>query len=155
MTVSIHLTCGRVPGILCCDDDEAFSGVETVAAARALMAVMHPETAANKIARVAVSCEIAGCPNMILFKNTDSVTEGRANASTHNYGWYTARRAGGRLVDGCQWHLGSCCVHHARRLWRGHPHPTLDSAAVLPGEPGFPGQADTGPAQLDLFGSAA
>ncbi|WP_030922011.1 hypothetical protein [Streptosporangium amethystogenes] len=75
----------------------------------------------------------------------DSVAEARALLSSHHYGWYLARRADGRLVDGCQWHLGSCCIQHAHR-----PSYTLDPTAVLPGDvdhPAEPGHAD----QLDLF----
>lgn len=145
MTARIFMTCPEHPYLLDCDDDHAFQ-VETAATARALLAAMHPGTATSKVAYVVIDCEIAGC-NQVIAVRADSITEGRAKASTHNNGWYTARRAGGRIVDGCQWHLGSCCVHHARRLWRDRPDPTLDPDAILPGELAVNGQLD----QLDLF----
>ncbi|GAA3251377.1 hypothetical protein [Nonomuraea helvata] len=148
MTALILLTCEKHPTVMGCDDDKAFA-VETVSAARVLWAARHPNKADTKLARVRLGCEIAGCGNLLSFP-ADSITEGRIFASRHQRGWYLARRAGGRLIDGCQWHLGSCCVHHADRSWeRFRPHPTLDPGAVLPGDPDFPGQARTG--QLDLF----
>ncbi len=58
--------------------------------------------------------------------------------------------AGGRLVGGCQWHLGTCCIHHAAL----HPDSlTHDRSAVLPavGQP-TPGPE---PVQLDLFAPRA
>lgn len=140
MTAHIQLSCGKKLGLLCCDDDQAFHGVETVTAARALLAAMYPATAAAKVASVVIDCEIGGCGCRIAFK-ADSVTEGRALAARHNYGWYTARRAGGRVVDGCQWHLGTCCLAHTVD-WC----PTLDPDAILPGE-----AAGIGDVQLDMF----
>ncbi|MDX3100501.1 hypothetical protein [Nonomuraea angiospora] len=148
MTARLVLTCEEHPTLLFCDDDEGFKGVETAAAARALWAVKHPGKDDTKTARVVLVCEIERCWHMVSFP-ADSLTEGLTYALSHNYGWYVARRAGGRFVHGCQWHLGTCCVHHARRLWRGRPDPTLDPTAVLPGEPDFPGQAGTG--RPDLF----
>jgi hypothetical protein len=144
MSAVIFMSCTEHPGLRLCEDDEAFN-VETVASARALLAAMHPETAATKVAYIALSCEIDSCTNRLVLK-ADSVTEARIKASHHDRAWYLARRAGGRLVDGCQWHMGSCCIQHARR-----PSWTLDQAAVLPGDLEFPGQADAGTAQLDLF----
>jgi hypothetical protein len=150
VTARIFLTCEAHPSLLMCDDAHAFY-VETVAVARAPWAAMHPGKPNSKAAFVVIDCEVDRCGRRVCVR-ADSVTEGRIKASHHDRAWYLARRAGGRLVDGCQWHLGSCCVHHASRLWRGRPDPTLDPAAVLPGEPGFPGQADpAGADQLDLF----
>ncbi|GAA3722814.1 hypothetical protein GCM10022224_104530 [Nonomuraea antimicrobica] len=159
MTALILLTCERHPTVMECDDDEAFA-VETVAAARALWATKHPNEVCTKLARVRLGCEVGYCGNLLSFPtNTDtgrdgfigdSITAGRIFAARHHRGWYVARRAGGRLVDCCQWHLGGCCVHHVDRSWESfRPFPTLDPGAVLPGEPGFPGQAAA--VQFDLF----
>ncbi|MEU9887958.1 hypothetical protein [Sphaerisporangium sp. NPDC051011] len=149
MSARIVLSCADHPGMTACDDDRSFEGVEMVTAARALLAAIDPQAAAAKVAYVVVHCEVDGCHTYTWVKAAGSITEARIMLSSHNRGWYLARRAGGRVVDGCQWHLGSCCVHHAERLWRGRPCPTLDPAAILPGEAGFPGQATD--AQLDLF----
>jgi hypothetical protein len=150
VTARIFLSCAEHPDLLVCDDDEAFR-VETVAAARALWAAKHPGKNDTKVARVVIDCEIGGCSTRAIVR-ADSIEQGRVKASGHDYAWYVARRAGGQLVDGCQWHLGTCCVHHAHRLWRGRPHPTLDPAAVLPGEPGFPGQNDSAPTSSTCSG---
>lgn len=143
MTAHIFLSCPEHPDVLRCDDDHGFA-VETVASARALLALMHPETAASKVSRIALDCEIDGCGTR-LYVRAATVAEARAKAGEHNRGWYTARRAGGRLVDGCQFHLGSCCIHHVTRS-----SPTLDPAAVLPGDAEHHAQPAR-PAQLDLF----
>ncbi|MFC4060185.1 hypothetical protein ACFOWE_17915 [Planomonospora corallina] len=143
MTASVYLSCPEHTNWRMCEDDLRFT-VESAAEARALHALRYPGTTARKVARVVLGCEIGGCSTQVSVA-AGTVTAARAAMAQHNYGWYTARRAGGRLVDGCQWHLGSCCVHHARR-----PSPTLDPAAILPGDPGWPG-ATTEPAQLDLL----
>ncbi|KAA9379695.1 hypothetical protein F5972_08570 [Microbispora cellulosiformans] len=131
-----------------CDDD-AWYRVDTAAAAMALHEARFPGTTARKTARVVIGCEIGGCRTHISL-TAASVAEARALLSEHNEGWYQARRSGGRLVDGCQWHLGSCCVHHAALY---PDSPTLDPTAVLPavGQPA-PGPE---PVQLDLFAPRA
>ncbi|GAA3027559.1 hypothetical protein [Streptosporangium longisporum] len=148
MAAVIYLACEEHLEGPRCDDDEVFVGVETVAAARVLWAAKHPGRKDTKIGRVVIGCDIGGCARQIYVK-TVSITEARIITSGHDFAWYVARRAGGRLVDGCQFHLGTCCIQHASRSWiEGQPHPTLDPAAVLPGEPGFLGRPV---AQLDLF----
>ncbi|WP_285786367.1 hypothetical protein [Microbispora sp. NBRC 16548] len=148
MTAHILVSCPDHRTYAGCDDD-AWYTVETAAAALALHEARFPSTTARKTARVSIGCEIGGCHNHIYVTAT-SVTEARALVSEHNEGWYQARRAGGRLVDGCQWHLGACCIHHAAL----HPDsPTHDRSAVLPavGQP-TPGPE---PVQLDLFAPRA
>ncbi|GAA3027553.1 hypothetical protein [Streptosporangium longisporum] len=148
MGAVIFLSCEEHPEFRGCDDDESFT-VETVTAARALWAAKHPGREDTKISQVVISCRVDGCMTRLYLKHVESVTEARALLSSHRYGWYRARRAGGRLVDGCQTHLGACCVHHAFRSWEERlPFPQLDPGVILPGEPGFPGEPV---AQLDLF----
>ncbi|MFF3441882.1 hypothetical protein [Streptosporangium sp. NPDC002721] len=144
MTAHIFLSCPEHPDLLWCDDDQGFA-VESVASARALLAAMHPETAAAKVARVVLDCEAGGC-GMRVTVTADTVTEARLKAATHNSGWYTARRSGGRTIDACQYHLGTCCVHHASPT-----SPTLDPSAVLPGRSDQPDSPALRAAQLDLF----
>ncbi|GAA2657544.1 hypothetical protein [Nonomuraea recticatena] len=143
MSARIIITCTEHPTLAMCDDDLSFK-VETAAAARALYATLHPQAAASKTARVVIGCEVDRCMTLMSIP-LDSVAEARAFLSGHNYGWYLARRAGGRLVDGCQLHLGTCCVNCARR-----PSYTLDPAAVLPSDADHPA-ANGRAAQLDLF----
>ncbi|MEZ0076347.1 hypothetical protein [Planotetraspora sp. GP83] len=143
MTAGILVTCEDHPTQAGCDDD-AWYRVETVAAALALHEAHFPGTTQRKTTCVSIGCEIGGCLTHIYVKNCATVDEARARVSEHNEGWYRARRAGGRLVDGCQWHLGTCCIHHAAR-WPDSP--TLDRDAVLPG----PEPAPPAPVQLDLL----
>jgi len=145
VTARYFITCPVDPWLLRCPDDAAYPGVETEAAALALHAIRYPD-AVGKEAFVVVDCEIGGCGQRTTVRAA-SIDEGRVLISRHGRGWYLARRAAG-LVDGCQWHLGCCCVEHARRVGLGCRH-TLDPEVVLPGEPGFPGG---GSGQLDLFG---
>ncbi|MER6828810.1 hypothetical protein ABT352_22710 [Streptosporangium sp. NPDC000563] len=141
MTAHIFLSCPEHPQLLRCDDDRGFA-VDSVTSARALLAVLYPDTAAGKVSSVVLDCEAGGC-TMRLYVNADTVEEARTRAATHNSGWYTARRSGGRTIDACQYHLGTCCVHHAS------PHsPTLDPSAVLPDRSDQPASST---AQLDLF----
>jgi hypothetical protein len=93
-----------------------------------LHAAQFPE-ASGKRAYVAITCELSGCLRTIAFA-ADSITQGRVMASSHNYGWYQTRRSSGRLADGCQFHLGKCCIHHVGGRFDHH---TVDRNAVLPG----------------------
>ena len=142
MTAHVFITCPSHPSVLMCDDDQAYS-VETVSAALVLHAAQYPD-ATGKIARIAITCELGGCMQRLVLK-ADSVTAARTRAAGHDFGFYVARRAGGRLADGCQYHLGSCCVVHAHA-----DSPTLDPAAVLPEH-----APESATAQLDLFGEVA
>ncbi|MFI6290094.1 hypothetical protein ACIBEJ_00830 [Nonomuraea sp. NPDC050790] len=140
----IKITCEHPPYTDCSCEGNGLYDVETADAARALHAAQFPGIVAEKIAKVVITCRVNSCYRQ-MFLRVESVAEARTFLSQHNYGWYLARRSGGRLVDGCQWHLGNCCVHHASR-----PDPTLDPAAVLPGDadhPYQPGRTE----QLDLF----
>lgn len=141
LTTRVLLACPDHPRFAECDEDKAFD-VESVAAARALYAALRPDTLAGKVGWIAINCDIGGCFS-VLFVRADTVAEARERAAIHNRGWYTARR-GGRIVDGCQIHLGCCCVHHARP-----DSPTLDRSAILPDGPDQAAE----PAQPDLFSS--
>lgn len=143
MSAGVRIVCEEHWDVLgdWCDDDAGYP-VESVATARALHAAAHPH-ATGKIVVVVVRCEAAGCLTMMLVRNAATVGEARAMLAGHGSGWYRARRYG-RLIDACQWHLGSCCVQHA-----SPGGPSLDPAAVLPG-PQPPGLPD-GDGQLDLF----
>ena len=140
MTAHVFLSCAEHPHLLWCDDDRGFA-VDSVASARALLAILHPGTAATKVARIVLDCDAGGCGLRRLVV-ADTVAEARVKAATHDGGWYTARRAGGRVIDAFQFHLGACCVHHASPASY-----TLDATAILPDRSAPPG----GPAQLDLF----
>lgn len=124
-----------------CDDDAGYP-VESVATARALHAAAHPH-ATGKTAVVVIGCEARGCHTVVHVRDVATVEQARELLSSHRGGWYRARRAG-RLIDACQWHLGACCIQHARPL-----SPTVDRTAVLPGEE--PQDPQGGDAQMDLL----
>ncbi|MFG1709274.1 hypothetical protein ACFLIM_39390 [Nonomuraea sp. M3C6] len=150
MTARVLVTCTEHPTLATCADD-AWYAVETVAAALTLHAARFP-AASGKRAVIAITCELGGCLRRIVLE-ADSSAEARELAARHDYGWYVARRAGGRLADGCQYHLGSCCVNHAKRccpLDKPRRCCTVDATAILPGDEGQAAAVD----QLDLFGGA-
>lgn len=141
MTAFVLFTCPEHPHFAVCDDD-AVVPAASVAEARVLYEAKHPGAAPGKIALIVIACDQGRCTLRVYVPETDTVAEAREIVADHNHGWYTARRAGGRIIDACQFHLGTCCVHHARL-----DMPTLDRSAILPGKTGTP----TRPAQLDLF----
>lgn len=75
--------------------------------------------------RIIITCNVGHCPTTFTTPAPSSEAA-RAIAAGHDYGWYT-RRQRGKVADACQWHLGGCCIHHARPS-----SPTLDPAAILP-----------------------
>jgi hypothetical protein len=102
--------------------------------------------------RIAITCEVGQC--IIRATVTAASDEdARAFVAHHNYGWYT-RRQRGRIIDACQYHLGSCCITHARP-----GGPCVDPAAYFPPSLLEPTGDDAAPAsipeQLDLFAEAA
>jgi hypothetical protein len=85
--------------------------------------------------RIIIRCEVGQCITQVTVTAPTS-DAARAIASGHNHGWYqrTQRR---RVADACQWHLGTCCIHHARP-----DSLTLDPAAILPAPRMEPMSAD-------------
>lgn len=142
MTAYILISCPDHPFTLGCDDDRAYD-VDTVESAHALYAAQCP-AASGKRAYVVISCDLGGCTLRIAVQ-APTVAEARAVASEHNEGWYTARRSRNRVVDGCQYHLGACCIHHADRCGA-----TVDPNAILPDRTPEPRVG-----QLDLFSEVA
>jgi hypothetical protein len=144
VTASMRLVCAEHLGRWSpwCDGCVSYP-VDTADAARALADAERPGSAAGASARVVVRCDVGGCLTLMMVP-AETVEEGRALVARHNYGWYTLRLAGGRIADGCQWHLGSCCIHHARP-----GSPTLDPRAILPAA-----EQEAAPVQLDLLAAA-
>ena len=143
MNPLVLITCPRHPTLAECGDDRDYQ-VETVAAARALYeAEFGPGSSERKVAYVVLRCEPCQDSHRLAVR-ADSVSEARAAAARHRRGWYTARRAGGRVVDVCQWHLGTCCMECLGKTRWGVDR--VDPTAILPWEQA--GSAE----QLDLFG---
>jgi hypothetical protein len=102
--------------------------------------------------RIAITCEVGQC--IIRATVTAASDEdARAFVAHHNHGWYT-RRQRGEIIDACQYHLGSCCIAHARP-----GAPGVDPAAYFPPSLLEPTGGHAAPApqpeQLDLFAEAA
>lgn len=75
--------------------------------------------------RIIIRCDAGQCITQVTV-TAPTGEAARTIAALHDTGWYTRRR-NRRVTDACQWHLGACCIHHARP-----GSPTLDPAAILP-----------------------